>query len=153
KDSLDAAWERASAIQADPATPPTGRGKDRRNEVFSSTLADEDLIAMVRMALSRHRLDRPRPRIPFVADEPGPIRPPTDETERAEPKAITHDYMRETLARDSAKQAEEALLEFYKRLRPGDPPTVENARSLVRSLFFNFRRYDLGRVGRHKLNK
>ena len=47
----------------------------------------------------------------------------------------------------------EALIEVYKKLRPGDPPTGDNARQLVESLFFNFRRYDLGRVGRYKLNK
>ena len=47
----------------------------------------------------------------------------------------------------------EALIEVYKKLRPGDPPTGDNAEKLVESLFFNFRRYDLGRVGRYKLNK
>jgi DNA-directed RNA polymerase subunit beta len=64
-----------------------------------------------------------------------------------------HRYLHETIARDPAKNEDEALLEFYRRLRPGDPPTTDNARSLLNSLFFNFRRYDLGRVGRHKLNK
>ena len=44
-------------------------------------------------------------------------------------------------------------MDFYRRLRPGDPPTLENARGLVTSLFFNPRRYDLGRVGRYKVNK
>jgi DNA-directed RNA polymerase subunit beta len=62
-------------------------------------------------------------------------------------------YIRETLQRDPSKSQEEALLEFYRRLRPGDPPTVDNARNLLNSLFFNFRRYDLGKVGRYKLNK
>jgi hypothetical protein len=52
-----------------------------------------------------------------------------------------------------AATQDEALIEVYKKLRPGDPPTVDNARALVTSLFFNFRRYDLGRVGRYKLNK
>ncbi|HCC62344.1 MAG TPA: DNA-directed RNA polymerase subunit beta, partial [Pseudomonas sp.] len=45
------------------------------------------------------------------------------------------------------------LIEVYKKLRPGDPPTGDNAEKLVESLFFNFRRYDLGRVGRYKFNK
>jgi DNA-directed RNA polymerase subunit beta len=59
-----------------------------------------------------------------------------------------------TLEREPAiKTAEEALIDFYKRLRPGDPPTIDNARGLVNSLFFNPRRYDLGKVGRYKLNK
>ncbi|MDQ3701661.1 MAG: DNA-directed RNA polymerase subunit beta, partial [Chloroflexota bacterium] len=55
--------------------------------------------------------------------------------------------------RDPAKSHAEGLLEVYRRLRPGDPATPENARSLVQALFFNPRRYDLGRVGRYKLNK
>jgi DNA-directed RNA polymerase subunit beta len=64
-----------------------------------------------------------------------------------------HQYIRATLERDPTHSASEALLEFYRRLRPGDPPNPENARTLLNSLFFNFRRYDLGRVGRYKLNK
>ncbi len=55
--------------------------------------------------------------------------------------------------RDPARSHAEGLLEVYRRLRPGDPATPENARNLVQSLFFNPRRYDLGRVGRYKLNK
>ncbi|HEX5416728.1 MAG TPA: DNA-directed RNA polymerase subunit beta, partial [Chloroflexota bacterium] len=62
-------------------------------------------------------------------------------------------FIEETLARDPSKTQDEALLEFYRRLRPGDPPTVDNARNLLNSLFFNFRRYDLGKVGRYKVNK
>ncbi len=64
-----------------------------------------------------------------------------------------HPYIRATLDKDSAHNSREALLELYKRLRPGDPPTLENARSLLESLLFNSRRYDLARVGRYKLNK
>ncbi len=64
-----------------------------------------------------------------------------------------HPYIALTLEKDPTTTQEEALVEVYKKLRPGDPPTVENARTLVNSLFFNFRRYDLGRVGRYKLNK
>ncbi|HEX2142314.1 MAG TPA: DNA-directed RNA polymerase subunit beta [Candidatus Limnocylindria bacterium] len=64
-----------------------------------------------------------------------------------------HPYVQLTLDKDTAQSQDEALIEVYKKLRPGDPPTVENARALVTSLFFNFRRYDLGRVGRYKLNK
>ncbi|MDR7401412.1 MAG: DNA-directed RNA polymerase subunit beta [Armatimonadota bacterium] len=64
-----------------------------------------------------------------------------------------------TLARDPVKErkgpraVEEALIEIYRRLRPGDPPTVESARQLLQTLFFDPRRYDLGKVGRHKLNR
>jgi DNA-directed RNA polymerase subunit beta len=64
-----------------------------------------------------------------------------------------HRFIRATLDKDPAKNSEEALLEFYRRLRPGDPPNMDNAKSLLSSLFFNFRRYDLGKVGRYKLNK
>ncbi|HEY8694056.1 MAG TPA: DNA-directed RNA polymerase subunit beta [Chloroflexota bacterium] len=63
------------------------------------------------------------------------------------------DFVQETLDRDATKTLEEGLIEMYKKLRPGDPPTLENARSLINSLFFNPRRYDLGRVGRYKLNR
>ncbi|MDP8903724.1 MAG: DNA-directed RNA polymerase subunit beta [Chloroflexota bacterium] len=62
-------------------------------------------------------------------------------------------YIAATLERDNTNTRQEALIEVYKKLRPGDPPTGDNAEKLVESLFFNFRRYDLGRVGRYKLNK
>jgi DNA-directed RNA polymerase subunit beta len=62
-------------------------------------------------------------------------------------------YIQATLDRDPVKREDEALLELYKKLRPGDPATIDNARSLVKNLFFNGRRYDLGNVGRYKLNR
>ena len=55
--------------------------------------------------------------------------------------------------RDLAFSTEDGLIELYHRLRPGDPATVDNARSLIEQTFFNIRRYDLGPVGRYKLNK
>ncbi|HHP51400.1 MAG TPA: DNA-directed RNA polymerase subunit beta [Moorella mulderi] len=58
-----------------------------------------------------------------------------------------------TLDKDSTQSEEEALMEIYKRLRPGEPPTVESARALLESLFFDPKRYDLGDVGRYKLHK
>ncbi|BES65931.1 DNA-directed RNA polymerase subunit beta [Gottschalkiaceae bacterium SANA] len=58
-----------------------------------------------------------------------------------------------TLEKDTTSTEEEGLLEVYKRLRPGEPPTVESAKSLINSLFFEFRRYDLAKVGRYKFNK
>ena len=64
-----------------------------------------------------------------------------------------HPFVANTLDKDLTKTQHEALIEVYKKLRPGDPPTGDNARQLVESLFFNFRRYDLGRVGRYKFNK
>ena len=62
-------------------------------------------------------------------------------------------FLRATLDKDGTTNREEALIEIYRRLRPGDPPTVDSARSLLQTLFFEPRRYDLGRVGRYKLNK
>jgi DNA-directed RNA polymerase subunit beta len=62
-------------------------------------------------------------------------------------------YIQATLDRDTVKREEEALLELYKKMRPGDPATLGNARSLIKGLFFNARRYDLGSVGRYTLNR
>jgi len=59
----------------------------------------------------------------------------------------------ETLSRDHFKNPDEALVEIYRRLRPGDPPTVESARALFRGMFMDPRRYDLARVGRFMINK
>ena len=64
-----------------------------------------------------------------------------------------HPYIKATIEKDPSRSTEEALIEFYRRMRPGDPPTVENARNYLTALFFNPRRYDLSRVGRYKLNK
>ncbi|MDE6956286.1 MAG: DNA-directed RNA polymerase subunit beta, partial [Oscillospiraceae bacterium] len=58
-----------------------------------------------------------------------------------------------TLEKDSCKSYEESMLEIYRKLRPGEPPTVDSAESLMNSLFFDPRRYDLSNVGRYKFNK
>ena len=60
--------------------------------------------------------------------------------------------IKRTLEKDYTENREEALVEIYKRLRPGEPPTVESARSLLDGLFFNAQRYDLAKVGRYKVN-
>ncbi len=66
---------------------------------------------------------------------------------------LTHgSYVRDTLLLDKISNPDEALIEIYKRMRPGDPPTIEAARQLFENLFFNPDRYDLSRVGRLKLN-
>jgi len=57
------------------------------------------------------------------------------------------------LKKDPTKNEEEALKDIYRRLRPGDPPTAANARALIKRLFFDSKRYDLGRVGRYKINQ
>ncbi|MFC1846177.1 DNA-directed RNA polymerase subunit beta [Chloroflexota bacterium] len=65
-----------------------------------------------------------------------------------------HTFIRSTIDKEtSGKSRAEALTELYRRLRPGELPTSENAQSLLNNLFFNPRRYDLGKVGRYKLNK
>jgi DNA-directed RNA polymerase subunit beta len=64
-----------------------------------------------------------------------------------------NEYVKITLERDNSESVEEALVEIYKRLRPGEPPTVDSARSLLEALFFDAKRYDLAKVGRYKLNK
>ena len=82
----------------------------------------------------------------FVEREVGKIQllRSTDERETFE--------IRETLLRDTTKAEENALVEIYRRMRPGDPPTLESARALLHNMFFNPRRYDLSKVGRYKLN-
>jgi DNA-directed RNA polymerase subunit beta len=64
-----------------------------------------------------------------------------------------HHYLESTFDKDTTARADDALLELYRRVRPGDPPSVDNARNLLQSLFFNPRRFDLGRVGRYKVDK
>ena len=64
-----------------------------------------------------------------------------------------HKYIEVTIAKDPTKTREEALLEIYRKMRPGEPAILENAESLFETLFFEPRRYDLGKVGRFKINK
>lgn len=61
--------------------------------------------------------------------------------------------IKKTLERDFTDSQQQALVEIYKRLRPGEPPTIESAKTFIETLFFNPHRYDLARVGRYKLNK
>jgi len=77
-----------------------------------------------------------------------------DDLRRLFSSAAELKYIQSTMDRDLAVQnTHDALLDIYKRLRPGDPASPENARNLINNLFFNARRYDLGKVGRYKLNK
>ena len=69
------------------------------------------------------------------------------ETFGEEPKIL------QTIEKDTTKTYEEGLLEIYKRIRPGEPPTVESAQTLLGNMFFDPRRYDLAKVGRYKFNK
>jgi DNA-directed RNA polymerase subunit beta len=64
-----------------------------------------------------------------------------------------HRYLESTFEKDATARTDDALLELYRRVRPGDPPSVDNARTLLQNLFFSPRRFDLGRVGRYKVDK
>ncbi|MGM0470775.1 MAG: DNA-directed RNA polymerase subunit beta [Bacillota bacterium] len=64
-----------------------------------------------------------------------------------------HEIVHDTIDRDNTENREEALIELYKKLRPGEPPTIESAENLIESLFFDPKRYDLANVGRYKINK
>ena len=64
-----------------------------------------------------------------------------------------HAFIPASIDKDPTKNVNEALLEFYKKLRPGDPPTIDNAVSFLHSLLFSSRRYDLSKVGRYKMNR
>ena len=64
-----------------------------------------------------------------------------------------YDSMKETLAKDNVSTQDEALLDIYRKMRPGEPPTKEAAQNLIENLYFNPKRYDLAKVGRFKLNK
>ncbi len=64
-----------------------------------------------------------------------------------------HEVVHNTIEKDNTESQEEALIELYKKLRPGEPPSVENAQTLLKSLFFDDKRYDLAPVGRYKMNK
>ncbi len=80
-------------------------------------------------------------------------------TEQAIRDAFKHvnsgpiDYIDLTLAKDPSKSTNEALIEVYRRQRPGDLATVDNARAMIENMFYNFKRFDFGRVGRYKINK
>lgn len=66
---------------------------------------------------------------------------------------IEHDYILNTLEKDPSKTVEDSYQNIYKKIRPGDLATAENAKSLVKSMFFDYRKYDMGQVARYKLNK
>ena len=65
----------------------------------------------------------------------------------------SYESMRVTLEKDHVAGQDEALIDIYRKLRPGEPPTRESAQTLLDNLFFNGKRYDLAKVGRYKVNK
>src|SRR6185503_18758164 len=64
-----------------------------------------------------------------------------------------YESMRNTLEKDHTASVDEAFIDIYRKLRPGEPPTPDSARALLENLFFNTKRYDLAKVGRHKVSK
>ncbi len=62
-------------------------------------------------------------------------------------------YILATIAQDPSSSEEEGLIEVYRRIRPGDPATADNSRQMIHNMFFNFSRYDLSKVGRHRMNQ
>ena len=130
---------------------------DRKRKVSATTFlralgvaTDEELLALFKSVDTdathryiRSTLDRDPP-----VDERGP-------SFREDDLRALWDWLRPEREFDPAlaKRVASAQIEFYRRLRPGEPPSLENARNLIRNLFFEPRRYDLGRVGRYKLNR
>ncbi|HEY5600680.1 MAG TPA: DNA-directed RNA polymerase subunit beta [Patescibacteria group bacterium] len=66
---------------------------------------------------------------------------------------LDHKYLESTLAKDPTSSTDEALIEIYRKMRPGDPAVLDNAKSLIDSMFFNGRHYSIGKVGRFKIEK
>ncbi|MBU4331862.1 DNA-directed RNA polymerase subunit beta [Patescibacteria group bacterium] len=76
-----------------------------------------------------------------------------EETENKEKVFSGDDFITATIEKDLTKNKEEGLIEVYRRIRPGDLATADNAKQLIYAMFFNFNRYDFGRVGRYKINQ
>ena len=70
-----------------------------------------------------------------------------------DPNGNPYESMRNTLDKDNTENAEAAFIDIYRKLRPGEPPTPDSARQLLENLFFNPKRYDMAKVGRHKVGK
>jgi DNA-directed RNA polymerase subunit beta len=70
-----------------------------------------------------------------------------------DPNGNPYESMRNTLAKDNTESVDAAFIDIYRKLRPGEPPTPESARTLIENLFFNPKRYDMAKVGRHKVSK
>ncbi len=68
-------------------------------------------------------------------------------------REIVDEFIENTIRKDPTKSTSEALLEIYRKMRPGEPAVLDNAQEFLRNMFFNNRRYDLGEVGRYKINK
>ena len=110
-------------------------------------------VARVRDRQARHPVRAHRPQAQ-AAGHAARARPRPGRDARGDHRASGRDEMvLRTLDRDPATTKEESLIELYKRFRPGEPPTIDSARTLLEGLFFNPQRYDLAKVGRYKINK
>lgn len=68
--------------------------------------------------------------------------------------SFTHfEFLKKTLEKDTAETTDDALIDVYKKLRPGDPASAQGGRQIIEARFFDEKKYDIGRVGRYKLNK
>ena len=134
------------------------RSDDRQAGLVRQADPEPRRLAGVRDVESRRHVGQGRPQAKDAGDDPAAghrhdrrgaarRRLPT-----STPIRIGH-ILRTTLEKDPTHQKDEALIELYRRLRPGDPPTRDNATTMLENLFFNDRRYDLARVGRYKLNE
>jgi DNA-directed RNA polymerase subunit beta len=104
--------------------------KEDNKIVKAGTVLDEDLLELLDHA-GHHK-------IKIIEDEKG--------------QSAAESSIVKMLLKDPTSNKEEALKEIYKKLRPGDPPTISNAKSLLARMFFDVKKYDLGRVGRYKIN-
>ncbi len=130
---------------------------DRKRKVSATTFlralgvaTDEEILAMF------EDVDTDENHIYIQSTlERDPVTEPKELNFKEEDLRSLWEWLRPEFEFDSgqAKRIAAAQIEFYRRLRPGEPPSLENSRNLIRNLFFGARRYDLGRVGRYKLNR
>jgi len=130
---------------------------DRKRKVSATTFlralgvaTDEEILAMF------EDVDTDENHIYIQSTlEKDPVTEPKELNFKEEDLRSLWEWLRPEFEFDSgqAKRIAAAQIEFYRRLRPGEPPSLENSRNLIRNLFFGARRYDLGRVGRYKLNR
>ena len=109
-------------------------------------------LAGVRHRQARHRRCPHRPQAPAGRSR-SCSRPSAGPTTRSVSGSAGPSSMMTTLEKDHIAGQDEALLDIYRKLRPGEPPTRENAQTLLDNLFFNPKRYDVAKVGRYKFNK
>ena len=139
--------------------------KDATKQVFTANLMPSRgswlELEIDKKGVVYARIDRKR-KLPITtllralpAEDPSTGFTARHELERGDPGAVRRldPTSQHTLEKDPTTREEEALIEVFKKQRPGEPPTLDNARNLLRALFFDPKRYDLTKVGRYKLNQ